>query len=158
MHHDRRHRIGEDAFLEVGHNHTSQVGKDRIEKVGNHRKDQITADHLVEIGCHAEHTVQGHYRLEAGQLAGVKSRVIQLQAGDVAKISDPAGTITLDGNGITLEAVRITLKGPIQSSTGWVKNALDLRSDARERVAIRSGILLVFRLTRTNSIRMFPRT
>lgn len=73
-------------------------------------------------------------RLEAGQRAGVKSRVIQLQAGDVAKISGPAGAITLDGNGITLEAVRITLKGPIQSSTGWVKNALDLRSDVREGV------------------------
>ncbi|SIT49892.1 Rhs element Vgr protein [Paraburkholderia piptadeniae] len=130
--HDRRHRIGEDAFLEVGRNHTSQIGKDRIEQVGNHRKDQITANYLVEIGGHSEHKVQGHHQLEAGQLAGVKSRVIQLQAGDVTKISGPAGTITLDGNGITLEAVRITLKGPIQSSTGWVKNALDLRSDDRE--------------------------
>ncbi|CAD6514342.1 type VI secretion system Vgr family protein [Paraburkholderia sabiae] len=132
IHRDRRHRVGEDAFLEVGHNHTLQVGKDRIEKIGNHRKDQITANHLVEIGGHAEHTVQGHYQLEAGQQAGLKSRVVQLQAGDVAKISGPAGTITLDGNGITLEATRITFKGPIQSSSGWVKNALELRSDVRD--------------------------
>ncbi|BCF91893.1 type VI secretion system Vgr family protein [Paraburkholderia largidicola] len=130
--HDRHHRIDHDAFLEIGRNHTLHIAKDRIEEIGNHRKDRITANHLVDIKGHAEHTVQGHYQLQAGQALDLSSKVLTLMAGDVAKIQGPAGTITLDGNGITLEAVRIVLKGPVQSTTGWVKNALEMRSDVRD--------------------------
>jgi type VI secretion system secreted protein VgrG len=129
---DRRHSIGQDAFLAVGRNHKLRVGKDRIEEVGNHRMDTIAANYQVRTGGHVEHSVQGHHQLDAGQAIRRKTRLYQLQAGDTAEIVGPAGKITLDSTGITLEAVRITFKGPVQSESGWVKNALDLRSKINE--------------------------
>jgi type VI secretion system secreted protein VgrG len=129
---DRRHSIGQDAFLSVGRNHKLHVGKDRIEEIGNHRKDTIAANYLISTGGHLEHTVQGHHQLEAGDSIERKTRRYQLQAGESAEIVGPAGKIRLDSNGITLEAVRILFKGPIQTQSGWVQNALDKRSDVRE--------------------------
>lgn len=129
---DRRHSIGQDAFLSVGRNHKLHVGKDRIEEIGNHRKDTIAADYVISTGGHLEHIVQGHHQLEAGESIERKTRRYQLQAGESAEIVGPAGKIRLDSNGITLEAVRILFKGPIQTQSGWVQNALDKRSDVRE--------------------------
>ncbi|MBT2793216.1 type VI secretion system Vgr family protein [Paraburkholderia strydomiana] len=129
---DRRHSVGQDAFLAVGRNHKLRVGKDRIEEIGNHRMDTIAANYQIRTGGHVEHSVQGHHQIDAGQAIRRKTRLYQLQAGDTAEIVGPAGKITLDSTGITLEAVRITFKGPVQSESGWVKNALDLRSKITE--------------------------
>lgn len=130
--HDRRHHIGHDEFLSVDRNQIAQIGKNRIERVGNHREDHVAANHVVAIGGHAEHKIEGHFRMQAGEAADVKTKALNLQAGSVLQIRGPAGTITLDANGITLEATKITLKGPVQASTGWVKNALEMRSAAKE--------------------------
>ncbi|KER72675.1 hypothetical protein HR51_08685 [Burkholderia cepacia] len=109
-----------------------QIGKDRIEETGNNRKDTIAANFLVTTGGNAEHKVQGRHQIEAGQAIERKTRIYQLQAGDKAEIIDPAGKITLDGEGVTIEGVRIKLMGPVQTETGWVKNALDVRSDVNK--------------------------
>jgi len=129
---DRRHTIGQDAFLSVGRDHRIQIGKDRIEETGNNRKDTIAANFQVTTGGNAEHKVQGRHQVEAGQAIERKTRIYQLQAGDKAEIIGPAGKITLDGEGVTIEGVRIKLKGPVQTETGWVKNALDMRSDVNK--------------------------
>ncbi|WP_370886568.1 hypothetical protein [Caballeronia sp. RCC_10] len=126
--HDRRHHVGHDDSLSVDRSQILQIGKDRIEHVGNHREDHVTANHTVKIGGHAEHRIEGQFHMQAGEAAGIKTKALTLQAGGILEIRGPAGTITLDANGITLEASKITLKGPVQASSGWVKNALDLRS------------------------------
>ncbi|MFM0138788.1 type VI secretion system Vgr family protein [Caballeronia grimmiae] len=126
--HDRRHHVGHDDSLSVDRSQILQIGKDRIEHVGNHREDHVTANHTVKIGGHAEHRIEGQFHMQAGEAADIKTKALTLQAGGILEIRGPAGTITLDANGITLEASKITLKGPVQASSGWVKNALDLRS------------------------------
>lgn len=129
---DRRHTIGQDDVLCVGRNHKLHVGKDRIEEIGNHRKDTIAANYHIATGGHVEHRVQGRHQIEARQKIERTTRVYELKAGESAAIIGPAGKIILDGNGITLEAVRITMKGPVQADTGWVRNALHLRPKVNE--------------------------
>ncbi|NPT34162.1 bacteriophage T4 gp5 trimerisation domain-containing protein, partial [Paraburkholderia xenovorans] len=129
---DRRHSIGNDAHLSVGRDHKLRIGKDRIEDIGNNRKDTIGADFRINTGGHVAHTVKGHHQIEAGQAIKRHTPIYQLQAGEAAEIIGPAGKITLDSHGITLEAVRILLKGPVHASTGWVENSLDMRSEVRQ--------------------------
>jgi len=116
--HDRRHDIGQDDFLTIGRNHTVMTGKDRTEDVGNNRRDKTAANHWIETGGNVEHTVQGHHQLHAGQRIARKTVVYELQSAQRAVIKGPGGTITIDGGGITIEAVAIKFKGPISQQSG----------------------------------------
>ncbi|HTV87151.1 MAG TPA: type VI secretion system tip protein TssI/VgrG [Dyella sp.] len=124
---DRRHQIGQDAFLSIERNHALSIGKDRVETVGNHRKDQTTANHLIEVGGHVEHTVQGHHKLSAGKSIERQTQRYQLQAGEVAVIRGPGGTIRIDDGGITLEGVAIHFKGPVQMQGEGTGNLFGIR-------------------------------
>ncbi|WP_445432953.1 bacteriophage T4 gp5 trimerisation domain-containing protein, partial [Burkholderia aenigmatica] len=116
---DRRHDIGQDDFLAIGRNHTITTAKDRTEEVGNHRRDKTAANHTVEIGGHYEQRVQGRIDVEAGLAITTRTKVIELQAGDVFRLRGPGGTITLDDCGVELEGVAIRMKGPMtQNSSG----------------------------------------
>ncbi|RQT71295.1 bacteriophage T4 gp5 trimerisation domain-containing protein, partial [Burkholderia cepacia] len=110
---DRRHDIGQDDFLSIGRNHTIHTGKDRTEEVGNHRRDKTAANHMMDIGGHLTQRVQGRAELEAGQAIRHRTKVVELQAGEVIRLRGPGGTITLDDCGITLDAVAIRFKGPL---------------------------------------------
>jgi type VI secretion system secreted protein VgrG len=116
--HDRRHDIGQDDFLTIGRNHTVMTGKDRTEHVGNNRRDKTAANHWIDTGGNVEHTVQGHHQLHAGQRIARKTAVYELQSAQRAVIKGPGGTITIDGGGITIEAVAIKFKGPISQQSG----------------------------------------
>ncbi|VWD00777.1 Rhs element Vgr protein [Burkholderia aenigmatica] len=110
---DRRHDIGQDDFLAIGRNHTITTAKDRTEEVGNNRRDKTAANHTVEIGGHYEQRVQGRIDVEAGLAITTRTKVIELQAGDVFRLRGPGGTITLDDSGITFDAVLTQFNGPM---------------------------------------------
>ncbi|MHA3816421.1 bacteriophage T4 gp5 trimerisation domain-containing protein [Pseudomonas sp. GCM10022186] len=110
---DRRHAIGQDDALTIGRNHHIRTGKDRSEEVGNHRRDTTAANHWVSIGGHQEQTVKGHAELQAGQAIRHRTRDYQIQAGEVLIIRGPGGTIRIDDAGITLDALAIEFKGPL---------------------------------------------
>ncbi|WP_081076213.1 type VI secretion system Vgr family protein [Burkholderia cepacia] len=123
---DRRHDIGQDDFLTIGRNHTIHTGKDRTEEVGNHRRDKTAANHTVDIGGHLKQRVAGHAELEAGQAIRHRTKIVELRAGDVLRLRGPGGTITLDDSGITIEAITIRFKGPLQQSNVGIGHALSL--------------------------------
>ncbi|WP_420995072.1 type VI secretion system Vgr family protein [Cupriavidus sp. 30B13] len=125
---DRRHDVGRDDFQTVGRNHTIRTGKDRTEEVGNNRRDKTVAHHWVEIGGHAETTVQGHHKLQAGQSIERKTARYELQAGQVARLCGPGGTITIDSSGITLEGTQLRFKGQISMQGGGAGGSLSLSS------------------------------
>ncbi|WP_421549614.1 bacteriophage T4 gp5 trimerisation domain-containing protein, partial [Pseudomonas sp. QD4] len=129
---DRRHDIGQDDSLSIGRNHSIRTGKDRTEEVGNHRRDKTTANHWVSIGGHQELTIEGRSELQAGQAIRHRSRVIELQAGEVMRIRGPGGTITLDSGGITLSAVAISIKGPLIQQGGDKGNSLALEGNPED--------------------------
>ena len=129
---NRSHRIGNNDLKKIGNNHVVEIGSDRTETVGNHRRDRIGANHTTETGGHAEHTVQGQYKLQAGQRIIQTTKTVEMSASDRFVIKGPDGTITIDAGGVTIEGVAIKLKGAVTQSSGWVKNALDLRASVRE--------------------------
>ncbi|AVJ29604.1 type VI secretion system Vgr family protein [Achromobacter spanius] len=123
---DRRHDIGRDDFLTVGRNHTIYTAKDRTEEVSNNRRDKTAANHWVNIGGHQEQTIEGHATLQTGQAIRQRSRVVQLQAGEVFRLRGPGGTITLQDGGITLDGVAVVLKGSISQQGGGKGNSLSI--------------------------------
>ncbi|MGO4332496.1 MULTISPECIES: bacteriophage T4 gp5 trimerisation domain-containing protein, partial [unclassified Cupriavidus] len=125
---DRRHDVDQDDFLTVGRNHTIRTGKDRTEEVGNNRRDRTAANHWVEIGGHCETTVQGHDKLQAGQSIERMTARYELQAGQVARLRGPGGTITIDSSGITLKGKQLHFKGQISMQGGGAGSSLSLSS------------------------------
>jgi len=118
--------------LTVGRNHTIYTTKDRTEEVGNNRRDKTAANHWVSIGGHQEHTVEGHAELQAGQGIRHRTKEYALHAGDELVIKGPGGTIRIDGAGITLDAISIQVKGPLQKQGGGGGNKLALGSAVLE--------------------------
>ncbi|MFK1552901.1 type VI secretion system Vgr family protein, partial [Pseudomonas aeruginosa] len=123
---DRRHDIGRDDYLTIERNHTITTGKDRTEQVGNHRRDKTAANHWVEIGGHLEQRVEGNASLGAGKSIIQRSRLVELQAGEVFRLHGPGGTITLHDGGITLEGIAITIKGPLTRQGDGKSNSLSM--------------------------------
>jgi type VI secretion system secreted protein VgrG len=144
---DRRHQIGQDAFLLIERNHTINIGKDRVETVGNHRKDQTTANHISDVGGHVEQTVQGRHKLIAGQSIERQTQRYRLRAGDKFVIQGPGGTITIDESGVTLEAIQIRLKGPLQLSDGNGSERFHLASEVTDGLPMDDWYDEAFRLT-----------
>ncbi|CAD5106248.1 hypothetical protein PSEWESI4_00508 [Pseudomonas carbonaria] len=57
-----------------------------------------------------------------------------MQAGARVVITGPGGTITLDGSGVTLDAITIHLKGPIVQQGGGSGRALSITGNPFEGV------------------------
>lgn len=68
--------------------------------------------------------MEGNALLEAGKSIIQRSRVVELQAGEVFRLYGPGGTITLHDGGITLEGIAIALKGPMRVQPGGSGHAL----------------------------------
>ncbi|KML32341.1 Rhs element Vgr protein, partial [Burkholderia lata] len=102
----------------------------RTEEVGNHRRDKTAANHTVDIGGHLKQRVAGHAELEAGQAIRYRTKVVELQAGEVIRLRGPGGTITLDDCGVEIEAVAIRVKGPMVQDRKGAGNVLSLSGDS----------------------------
>ncbi|WP_081068624.1 type VI secretion system Vgr family protein [Burkholderia cepacia] len=125
---DRRERVGQDEELTIERHRVIHTGMNHTETVGNNRHDSIVVNHRVDVGGHAEHLVHGSHRLEAGQRIERRTLHYQLQAAERVVLQGPGGSIVIDSSGITLDAVAIRFKGPIQQQTGGKGNLLDLLS------------------------------
>jgi type VI secretion system secreted protein VgrG len=133
--HNRAHTVGHDASLAIERNYAISVGKDRVEQVGNHRKDQTTANHIIDVGGHVEIAVQGHDRLSAGQSIQEQTQHFELKAGERAVFRGPGGSITLDDNGITIDAIAIKFKGPLQAGGAGKGNVFSFSGQPNAGVA-----------------------
>ena len=143
---DRREKVGHDEHIEIGHDHSKRVGnderievaqdrvqtlgrdqrthigRDRVEEVGNNRFDTVTADHDIRIGGNVEHCVKSHYRLAAGEGIAQKTTVFEVAAGQRIVLKAPGGSITIDGDGITLDGLTIKIKGPVTAEAKGTGN------------------------------------
>ncbi|WP_312494672.1 type VI secretion system Vgr family protein [Pseudomonas cremoris] len=128
--HDRSERVGNDERIEVaqdrfqtlGRDHRTHIGRDRVEAVGNNRFDTVTADHDIRIGGSVEHCVKSHYRLAAGEGIAQKTTVFEVAAGQRIVLKAPGGSITIDGDGITLDGLTIKIKGPVTAEAKGTGN------------------------------------
>ncbi|OYU07522.1 MAG: type VI secretion protein VgrG [Pseudomonas sp. PGPPP1] len=128
--HDRSERVGNDERIEVaqdrfqtlGRDHRTHIGRDRVEEVGNNRFDTVTADHDIRIGGSVDHCVKSHYRLAAGEGIAQKTTVFEVAAGQRIVLKAPGGSITIDGDGITLDGLTIKIKGPVTAEAKGTGN------------------------------------
>ena len=124
---DQSHVIGRDHTLSSGRDHETTVGRDRSERVGNNRYDTTTANHHSEVGGHCQQTISGQHRLTAGQGIHHTTTVYQLQASERVVFQSPGGSLTLDAQGIHLNGIAITLRGPVNATNPGNGQALKLQ-------------------------------
>ncbi|WP_455884010.1 type VI secretion system Vgr family protein [Pseudomonas protegens] len=138
--HDRSERVGnderitvvQDQYLEVGRDRTQKLGRDhhisiggdRTEEIANNRQDKIAADHHIQIGGSAEQSVRNRYCLSVGQRIEQKTTVFDVASGERIVLRSPGGSITLDGDGITLDGLTIKIKGPVTTDPIGTGNPL----------------------------------
>lgn len=110
---DAEHTVGRDVMYTVGQNQIEKYGKDHVHKVGNIHKQDIYADHLVSTGRDHKETVKGEFVLDVNKAITNNTTTHTLMASQKFVIKGPGGKITIDAGGITLEAVKINLKGMV---------------------------------------------
>ncbi len=140
---DRKHKVCHDEFihvtneqtLNIGVNQFEQIGKDRITRIDNSWKEVIRAGHFQEVGENKQSVVQGDYTLTAGDGIHTHTRVHTLQAGDTVLIRGKAGSIQLDGQGVTITG-NITLKGPVSIAAGVPGSVASLNAATHEGVPL----------------------
>lgn len=114
---DRRTTITHDDYLVVTRNQKIEINKDYIANIGNHRKEQVTANYQIDTGGNYTHRVVGESLHDASKKLQQKSPQILHDASEKIVLRGPAGKITLDAKGITLEG-NIFLKGLVAATMG----------------------------------------
>jgi len=115
---DHRHAVARDRFHHVGRDHETVIDNNRIECVGNERHDKTGTDHHIQTGGNVDHKVQSNYRLAVGKTIEQETTCYEVKAGQRIVFKAPAGTLTLDDSGITLDGLLITIKGPVELHGG----------------------------------------
>lgn len=115
---DHRHAVARDRFHHVGRDHEIVIDNNRIECVGNERHDKTGTDHHIRTGGNVDHKVQSNYRLAVGKTIEQETTYYEVKAGQRIVFRAPAGTLTLDDSGITLDGLLITIKGPVEMHSG----------------------------------------
>ncbi|MDG2952924.1 type VI secretion system Vgr family protein, partial [Exercitatus varius] len=119
--HNRTETVGQDETLTVGQdqtnhiqrNRTTKIEKDEILNVGNCFNLDVYADQKVHNGGNHEHKIGRNSLNKAGQKLKHYSKNIQATGTTEVKILGKAGTIVIDGSGITLKG-KVTIKGDLK--------------------------------------------
>jgi type VI secretion system secreted protein VgrG len=113
---DQSVQIGNNRALVIGFNDDTSIAHDRRETVGNSRYDSTVTNHQVSIGGNNEQQINGCQTVTVGQGISVETTTYELNANERLVIKGPGGSITLDADGIHLNGLAITLKGPLTST------------------------------------------
>ncbi|ECH9271568.1 hypothetical protein AAP84_24515, partial [Salmonella enterica subsp. enterica] len=127
---DRRLQVDRDQLVQVQRDRQIAVSHDLTETVGNTRTERTTSDRTAETGGQYQHRVAGHIDVSAGSSLTQRAETIILQATDILQIRGPGGTITVDGDGVTIEGLVLRLKGPVRITEDGAGNALQQAVEA----------------------------
>ena len=109
---DQRTTVVRDSLIRIERNRLISIEKDLIETVNN-KKQQITfSNHYQETGGDYEHIIEGKLSRESVEKITVLSSDFKDTAAEKLILKGPAGTITIDGGGISLKASKIQIKAP----------------------------------------------
>ena len=132
--HDRTEQVGHDETINIGNNRTETVGQDesltvgrdqtnlvnrnrmtKIEKddilnIGNHLSVDVVADTKIHTGRDYKHQSNGNASFKVGSEIKHHSKTVQMTGSSLFKVLGKAGTIIIDGSGITLKG-KVTVKG-----------------------------------------------
>ncbi|PHM30306.1 type VI secretion system tip protein TssI/VgrG [Xenorhabdus innexi] len=147
---NRKHEIGNDEFIRIMHeqhiqidlNQFETITKDRKTRINNSWEEKILADHLQEIGRDKTAKVNNNYTLNVVNNIQTLTKVHSLQASESVLIKGKAGSILLDGQGVTITG-KINLQGivsvtggspgTVPSLSGSANEGLVMAEDCREK-------------------------
>lgn len=115
--HDQSITVTHDQNNHIKNTQSNKIDKDKITYVGNHRKDKTHANQTLEVGGHFETIVNGKVDVKAGTHIKSVTKVHEISGSDKVVIKGKAGTIILDGSGITLKG-KVTVKGDLKIVNG----------------------------------------
>ncbi|MBH84401.1 MAG: type VI secretion system tip protein VgrG [Alteromonadaceae bacterium] len=129
---DQTFKIGQDQKLDVVRDRFTTIGRHYRMEVTDRREDISRANHDLEVGGHYSEKVQGKVLIEAGESALVHTKNLTLNGSEKVVIQGPAGKITIDSGGVSIDAPSIKLNGPVAVATGSVSQLSTLKSAAEE--------------------------
>ncbi|MNG85625.1 Phage-related baseplate assembly protein [compost metagenome] len=140
---DEHLNIGHDFRQETGGDHTQLIGQtcrvdikhDLIEKVGNDRSESTGANHQAFVGKDAELVVKGAQKVTVGQGMEQHTTIYQLRASERIEFRTAGGSIVLDGQGITINGLKLDLLGQTSAAASGAGNSqpLTLTPDASKK-------------------------
>ena len=140
---DEHLNIGNDFRQETGGDHTQLIGQtchvdikqDLIEKIGNDRSESTGANHRALVGKDAELVVKGTQKVTVGQGIEQHTTIYQLRASERIEFRTAGGSIVLDGQGITINGLKLELLGQTSAAASGAGNSqpLTLAPDASNK-------------------------
>ncbi|WOB61003.1 type VI secretion system tip protein VgrG [Pseudomonas sp. NBB] len=140
---DEHLNIGNDFRQETGGDHTQLIGQtchvdikqDLIEKIGNDRSESTGANHRALVGKDAELVVKGTQKVTVGQGIEQHTTIYQLRASERIEFRTAGGSIVLDGQGITINGLKLELLGQTSAAASGTGNSqpLTLAPDASNK-------------------------
>ncbi len=128
---DQRTIVDNDHLIQINRNRIITIEKDLIESVNNQKNQTTYANHWQQTGGNYEHVIQGKLNRESATEITVHTSFLNDTAAKKLILKGPAGTITIDGHGITLKANTIKIKSPAVSfGSGGSNNVAKSTSEA----------------------------
>ncbi|MDE9442781.1 hypothetical protein KKJ13_14485 [Xenorhabdus bovienii] len=136
---NRKHEIGHDEFIRIMHeqhiqidlNQFETITKDRKTRINNNWQENIFADHRQEVGRDKTAKINNNYTLNVVNNIQSLTKVHTLQASESVLIKGKAGSIKLDGSGVTITG-KITLQGDVSVTGGSPGTVPSLSGSANE--------------------------
>jgi len=140
---DEHLSIGHDFHQETGRDHTQLIGQtcrvdikhDLIEKIGNDRSESTGANHQAFVGKDAELVVKGAQKVTVGQGMEQHTTIYQVRASERIEFMTAGGSIVLDGQGITINGLKLDLLGQTSAAASGAGGSqpLELAPDASNK-------------------------
>ncbi|MBT9238925.1 type VI secretion system tip protein VgrG [Pseudomonas sp. MG-2] len=140
---DEHLNIGHDFHQETGRDHTQLIGQtcrvdikhDLIEKIGNDRSESTGANHQAFVGKDAELVVKGAQKVTVGQGMEQHTTIYQVRASERIEFMTAGGSIVLDGQGITINGLKLDLLGQTSAAASGAGGSqpLELAPDASNK-------------------------
>ena len=140
---DEHLNIGHDFRQETGRDHTQLIGQtcrvdikhDLIEKIGNDRSESTGANHQAFVGKDAELVVKGAQKVTVGQGMEQHTTIYQVRASERIEFMTAGGSIVLDGQGITINGLKLDLLGQTSAAASGAGGSqpLTLAPDASNK-------------------------
>ncbi|MGB0799231.1 MAG: type VI secretion system Vgr family protein, partial [Planktomarina sp.] len=111
-------KIGNNVSRKIGASRFEEVGSDTSTKIGNSQYTEVKADKKTSIGGSVSEKISGRYDLVVSDTILGKTTKLKLSAGQKAEIVGPGGALTIDAQGVTIEANQINLKGALNITGG----------------------------------------
>ncbi|MNH29796.1 hypothetical protein D3C79_900460 [compost metagenome] len=111
------------------------IKHDLIEKIGNDRSESTGANHQAFVGKDAELVVKGAQKVTVGQGMEQHTTIYQVRASERIEFMTAGGSIVLDGQGITINGLKLDLLGQTSAAASGAGGSqpLELAPDASNK-------------------------